>query len=223
MFWWLGLAPGIGQRSHRALGQFACSVGRATSRWVRLQRNASMQILGHLQTETDSVLDIHVSHLEDLRSGIEVKITFVTAFPTICNLSRAWRFLRSSLDPVLAWKWPGVENTAFPQCSSTQCRRTIQADTTRTSCHCSRRLEFDKLIHSTILNFDILRVETCHNNSVVVCSPNINAHVLWSFMFNGRRVLSAPHWMVPQILHTRHLIQRRQTAGQLKLVCLPRA
>ena len=61
-----------------------------------------MQILGHLQTETDSVLDIHVSHLEDLRSGIEVKIMFVTAFPTICNLSRAWRFLRSSLDPVLA-------------------------------------------------------------------------------------------------------------------------
>ena len=96
MFWWLGLAPGIGQRSHRALGQFACSVGRATSRWVRLQRNASMQILGHLQTETDSVLDIHVWHLEDLRSGIEVKITFVlTSLPSLL-------FLRSA-----TWAEPG--------------------------------------------------------------------------------------------------------------------
>ena len=43
-----------------------------------------MQILGHLQTETDSVLDIHVSLLEDLRSGIEVKITFVlTSLPSL--------------------------------------------------------------------------------------------------------------------------------------------
>ena len=64
MFSWPGLAPGIGQRSHRALGQFACSVGRATSRWIRFQTNASMQILGHLWTETGNILDIHVWHFD---------------------------------------------------------------------------------------------------------------------------------------------------------------